>query len=1513
MIPRLYKKDCTDFASNGEGLLKDAYDWDIMEEHNGDFTCDFKYPSNGPLAKLLEVGNIVKAHASKRLKNQKFRIYKVEKSQASDAIFVYARHKSFTLNYDFIPTTIDTVSAQKCEYALNLIFKNSINHKHYKGYSDILNPQTFKIGFKTPGEAIQGTEGSIIDTYGNGPHIVRDNSTEDAIYVLSDRGVSNNILIAYGKNMSGFTASEDSSDIITRIVPFVNSGDTIVRPSTFTYVDAPNIDDYDIVYTREVDLSEKFDTGDGTTDVTISDLDFEKECIRYFTDNKCNYPKITYDISFEELDMSILEGSNVDEISDIGMMDIVLVWNKKFNIKDETRVIETHYNPITEKYTSLVLGDPKSNLAEEFTDANRGEKGDPGEAGADGISIQSITNKYLATNLSTGVSWSTSGWTEDVPTISKDAKYLWNYEIITLTNNMEHKSDPCIIGTWGSDGADGADGKDGQDGKGIKSIKEYYAVSSSNTTIPVNWETTPPQMTPTLKYLWNYEEIEYTDGTKTQTTKKVIGVYGDQGIQGLPGKDGAAGKDGADGNDGIGISEIVNYYLAYTFNTGVTKTTPGWTEHFQDMTATKKYLWNYEKVTYTDSSTYETEPCVIGTYSQEYYTWIKYANDASGTGLSDDPTGKTYIGLAYNKTTATESTDPSVYTWSKIKGDKGDTGEKGAKGADGKTTYTWIKYSPYSNGAEMTDVPNENTNYIGIATNKTTATESTVKTDYTWSRFKGDQGIAGTDGEDGVGISSVLEFYAVSSSNTVPPDDWQGTPPAMTATLKYLWNYEKITFTNGSFKETSKRVIGVYGDKGDKGDKGDSVNTVDPDTLPAVPKLTVSGNFATIQVSWTFENKAYYTYEVYASQTSGFTPSTMNLLYAGQGSSCLLEAKPGQTWYFKARGKNTYGRTTSWSSQVSASTTKVTDMSNYFTSAAIGRAVVGSFTADYMTAGIIKGNWLDMKNVSVTDGNGKTTFAVTSDGKVSMDVTSLKINSNTFTKYIDVRMDAVKQEMSEQMLGHELLQYGNFIDASGNYKDDSWYLSKYTKSGSTVVEMASRKAYAKYPGHEDEGNYVFFRFIARPAADTAYSDEALMRQTFNNPKQNRDYILSFNAGTTLKQSKSSGTSKLAVRVSLNDKSTGTLVTTKVIDTIIDFFETGNYSCESGYNGGFDKAITTGAHDKLGKFEFKFNVKTASSVMVEIGKMKGANDLDPKWNEKLDVIIGNMSLKAPGAIVVEPPMDAVKAYVQSELTVLNDSINSKVSTDVYTTNKNNTDTLISNMQSQINQNSTEITSKVSQTTYDANNKVLTENISKIEQKANQIESTVSSFNSMTGEEVKSIIQQNPDSINIGFNKITEYIQMRPNEGITVRHLDGSFTRMSENGFLRYVNGTGHKYHSLTTSGTVQVKAQRNYTFNIILPDEFNICEAKELMLWTAPYNIFNNDDLICEIVLPSTPPYTAWTKNSNGNWTVSLTAHIKILNFAAMMRTITVDNHNNVNYDLNKFSYIPFGLDYFVSA
>lgn len=156
-----------------------------------------------------------------------------------------------------------------------------------------------------------------------------------------------------------------------------------------------------------------------------------------------------------------------------------------------------------------------------------------------------------------------------------------------------------------SDGAKGDTGATGSSGIGINSITEYYAISSSNTTAPTSWSTTVPTMTATNKYLWNYETITYSNNTTTNTSKRVIGVYGDKG------NTGATGSTGATGN---GISKIANYYLATSSSSGVTTSTSGWTTSVQSVSSSKKYLWNYEVITYTNSSTNTTTPCIIGVY-----------------------------------------------------------------------------------------------------------------------------------------------------------------------------------------------------------------------------------------------------------------------------------------------------------------------------------------------------------------------------------------------------------------------------------------------------------------------------------------------------------------------------------------------------------------------------------------------------------------------------------------------------------------------------------------------------------------------------------------------------------------------------------------------------------------------------------------------------------------------------------------------------------------------------------
>lgn len=168
-----------------------------------------------------------------------------------------------------------------------------------------------------------------------------------------------------------------------------------------------------------------------------------------------------------------------------------------------------------------------------------GRMGTNGANGTNGKSIGSVVNYYLATASSSGVTTATSGWTTAVQSVSAVKKYLWNYEVVKYTDGtVASTTVPCIIGSYGDRGSKGDKGDTGSTGNGIKGIVEHYAVSSSNSTVPTSWSSTVPTMTESNKYLWNYETITYTNGTTVDTTKRVIGVYGNKGATGATGSQG---------------------------------------------------------------------------------------------------------------------------------------------------------------------------------------------------------------------------------------------------------------------------------------------------------------------------------------------------------------------------------------------------------------------------------------------------------------------------------------------------------------------------------------------------------------------------------------------------------------------------------------------------------------------------------------------------------------------------------------------------------------------------------------------------------------------------------------------------------------------------------------------------------------------------------------------------------------------------------------------------------------
>lgn len=246
------------------------------------------------------------------------------------------------------------------------------------------------------------------------------------------------------------------------------------------------------------------------------------------------------------------------------------------------------------------------------------------------------TRTYKVSALSTD-----NGWV--------DIKVTYNGNSITRRFTVS-KSKQGAQGATGPQGDNGPQGPAGSSGRGIKTITEYYLISSAKTGITTassGWSTSVPTMTATNKYLWNYEKFTFTDNTTATTTPKIIGIYGDKGATGATGPQGPQGATGATGPQGAtgnGIKSITNYYLATASGSGVSASTSGWTTTVQAITASKKYLWNYEVVTYTNGSTYQSAPCIIGAYGDKGATGATGATGPSGIIVSSTAPSNPKVG-----------------------------------------------------------------------------------------------------------------------------------------------------------------------------------------------------------------------------------------------------------------------------------------------------------------------------------------------------------------------------------------------------------------------------------------------------------------------------------------------------------------------------------------------------------------------------------------------------------------------------------------------------------------------------------------------------------------------------------------------------------------------------------------------------------------------------------------------------------------------------------------------------
>ena len=369
--------------------------------------------------------------------------------------------------------------------------------------------------------------------------------------------------------------------------------------------------------------------------------------------------------------------------------------------------------------------------------------------------------------------------------------------IISITDKTGTHTQEVLDGTNGTPGPKGEDGKtsyfhvkysdDGgmtfTDNAGEKAgayIGTYtdHIKADSNIVSDYTWVKIEGKdgVSPTIT-------VTKENGVVTIVTKDESHTYTQKVLDGINGTPGANGTNG----------QTTYFHLKYSNDGGKTFTS----NNGEDV---GDYFGTYTDFVKEDSD------------SVEDYTWVKIKGDDGKDGIS--PTVS--VTKKDGKTTITIVDENGTHTQEVL---DGTNGTPGTNGVNGKTTYFHVKYSN-DGGKTFTSNSGETVGaYIGTCTDYNVSDPTSVGS-YTWAKIKGDDGkdgTNGTNGKDGKGISKIQTFYQANNSTYgiyTYTSGWSETFTAPSYNSRYLWTYQKTTYTDGSTETTTPHIIGSYGKDG---------------------------------------------------------------------------------------------------------------------------------------------------------------------------------------------------------------------------------------------------------------------------------------------------------------------------------------------------------------------------------------------------------------------------------------------------------------------------------------------------------------------------------------------------------------------------------------------------------------------------------------------------------------------------------------------------------------------------
>ena len=362
MIPILYKKSDTNYTRNGAGFLTDILSCSVSEERNGEYECAFTYPIDGRLYSEIIEGDVIKAKANETSNLQLFRIYSHSKP-INGIVTFKAEHISYDANG--IPIVGITATGVTPQAAITRAISAGAFASSFTAWSDIST--LGNIDIKEPCSlraALGGQQGSVLDVWGG--------EYEFDNYVIKlhqHRGADNGVTIEYGKNLTDVTQERNITETYTHIMPYAvytseTDGDIVV---TLTEKVLPLAIAENVGHQKAaiINFTDKFSENEPVTEQAL-----RTKAAAFAQNSKLGTPKVNIKASFVSL-WQTEEYKNIAPLERVKLCDTVTVRFTKLGVSAKAKVIKTVYDTITERYTSVEIGDVQSNFSDTVIAQNK--------------------------------------------------------------------------------------------------------------------------------------------------------------------------------------------------------------------------------------------------------------------------------------------------------------------------------------------------------------------------------------------------------------------------------------------------------------------------------------------------------------------------------------------------------------------------------------------------------------------------------------------------------------------------------------------------------------------------------------------------------------------------------------------------------------------------------------------------------------------------------------------------------------------------------------------------------------------------------------------------------------------------------------------------------------------------------------------------------------------------------------------------------------------------------------